>query len=44
MISAQPETPVERKELLLGSLVLIEGARYQLLQAPNNNVRLLALE
>lgn len=44
VISAHPETPVERKELLLGQLVLIEGIRYQLLQAPNNNVSLLALE
>lgn len=44
VISAHPETPVERKELLLGQLVLIEGTRYQLLQAPNNNVSLLALE
>ena len=44
VISSHPETPVERKELLRGQLVLIEGTRYQLLQAPNNNVSLLALE
>lgn len=43
MISAHPQERVARRELALGTIIEMDGHRFQILQAANNNLQLVPL-
>lgn len=40
VISAHPQAPVKRLELEMGSVIEMDGQRFQILQSPNDNLQL----
>lgn len=43
MITAHKQAPVQRTELALGTVIELDGQKFQILQSPNDNLQLVPL-